>query len=215
MIVHEVATLTLLFITAILGGKVASRFRMPPLLGMLIAGFTLSNVPGDLLAALPDNWVVVLRLLALTVILLRAGLGIDLVALQRLRTAFFSLAFLPNLTEAVTVAAVSSFLFDLPLLWGLLLGFVISAVSPAVVVPSLLDLQQKGYGVAKGIPTMVLAAASFDDVISITGFGVCLSLLFGGQAGGDLTENILRAPIEIGIGLGVGSFVGLTWPLAS
>lgn len=75
-------------------------------------------------------------------------------------------------------------------------------------VPSLLDLQSKGYGVGKGIPTMVLAAASFDDVLSITGFGVMLSLIFAGQGDATLAESLLRASIELLLGLGAGVLAG-------
>ncbi len=209
MLINELIALVLLFAAAAAGGWVAARCRMPPLLGMLAAGFLLRNLPGELLHDLPDRWSVALRLLALTVILLRAGLGLDLDALRRLQGAFMRLAFLPNLAEALSVAVISHFLLGLPPLWGLLLGFVIAAVSPAVVVPSLLDLQLRGYGTAKGIPTMVLAAASFDDVISITGFGICLSLVFGGQGDISLASSLLRAPTELVLGLGGGMVVGL------
>lgn len=209
MFVNEILALVLLFAAAVGGGWLAARFRMPPLLGMLVAGFVLRNVPGEWIEALPDSWSVVLRLVALSVILLRAGLGLNLDALRRLQAAFVRLAFLPNLAEAATVAVVSHFLLGLPPLWALLLGFVIAAVSPAVVVPSLLDLQLKGYGVAKGIPTMVLAAASFDDVLSITGFGICLSLLFGGQGDSSVVASLLRAPMELLLGLGGGVVIGL------
>ncbi len=136
MLINEIIALLLLFAAATGGGWAASRCHLPPLLGMLAAGCLLRNVPGDLLHALPDRWSVALRLVALTVILLRAGMGLDLEALRRLRGVFLRLALLPNLAEAMTVAIVSHMLLDLPLLWGLLLGFVIAAVSPAVVVPS-------------------------------------------------------------------------------
>lgn len=207
-LVHELVALGLLFFFAVIGGLAARQLRLPPLLGMLLAGLALNNAPGDPLRDLPDNWSVTLRLLALTVILLRAGLGLDLNALYRLRGNFLRLAFIPNLTEAATVAIAAKILLDLPVVWSLLLGFVISAVSPAVVVPSMLDLQSEGYGVAKGIPTMVLAAASFDDVLSITGFGAMLSLVFAGQGDASLTESLLRAPIELLLGLGAGVLTG-------
>lgn len=182
---------------------------MPPLLGMLLGGIAVQNLPGNLLEGLPGSWSVALRLAALAVILLRAGLGLDIPALIDLRANLLRLAVLPNITEAVTVAMAAVILLDLPLVWGLLLGFVISAVSPAVVVPSMLGLQEKGYGVAKGIPTMVLAASSFDDVISITGFGVTLSLIFAGRGEGGVAETLLRAPVELVAGLGFGVLAGL------
>lgn len=207
--VEGIGALGLLVALAILAGIVASRLRMPALLGMLLAGIAVRNVPGDLLEALPERWSLVLRLIALTVILLRAGLGMDLDALVGLRASLVRLAFLPNLTEAFTVAVVAKLVLDMPLLWGLLLGFVVAAVSPAVVVPSLLDLQLRGYGVAKGIPTMILAAATFDDVVSITGFGATLSLVFADSGGATVIESLARAPLELGLGLITGILAGL------
>ena len=129
--------------------------------------------------------------------------------------------------------ALSGPLLGLPPAWGGTLGFVIAAVSPAVVVPGMLDLGARGYGVAKGVPTMVTAAASFDDVLAIAGFGVCLALAAGGEAiaaagalGGpaasnattarvdvseptaDLTWLVLRAPCELLVGIGFGIAYG-------
>jgi NhaP-type Na+/H+ or K+/H+ antiporter len=96
------------------------------------------------------------------------------------------LAFTPCLVETIIVGISSRILFkyalqyEFPWLWGFLLGFVLAAVSPAVVVPSLLELQEKGYGVSKGIPTLVIAAASVDDVLAISGFSILLGLAFQG-----------------------------------
>lgn len=205
----EIGSLLLLFLASIGGGYVAKRLRLPPLLGMLLAGLAIRNLPWGLLDGLPESWSVGLRLTALAVILLRAGLGLDLPALNELRANALRLAAFPNLTEATTVAAAAYVLLDLPVRWAVLLGFIVSAVSPAVVVPSMLDLQRKGYGTAKGIPTMILAAASFDDVISITGFGVALSLIFSGQGEAGVAETLLRAPIELALGLGFGILAGL------
>ena len=93
MFVNEVVALVLLLLAAVGGGFVAQRLRLPPLVGMLVAGLVLRNAPGELLQALPNSWSVALRLLALTVILLRAGLGLNLDALQRLQGAFLRLSF--------------------------------------------------------------------------------------------------------------------------
>ena len=96
------------------------------------------------------------------------------------------LAFTPCLVETIIVGISSRLLFkyaldyEFPWLWGFLLGFILAAVSPAVVVPSLLELQDKGYGVVKGIPTLVIAAASVDDVLAISGFSILLGLAFQG-----------------------------------
>ncbi len=207
--VDGVVALGLLFAAASVGGLAARSSGLPPLLGMLLCGIVLRNLPGDLLGDLPEDWSIALRLIALTVILLRAGLGLDLDALVGLRGSLVRLAFLPNLCEAITVAGVAWVVLDLPVIWGLLLGFVVAAVSPAVVVPSLLDLQHRGYGVAKGIPTMILAAATFDDVLAITGFGATLSLIFADDGGTGVTGSLVRAPVELALGLGVGVLAGL------
>jgi hypothetical protein len=98
-----------------------------------------------------------------------------------------------------------------------LLGFTVAAVSPAVVVPSLLGLQERGYGIRTGIPTLVVAAAALDDVFSIAGFGVCLGFALpaaaeGGLLGGAVTgplADALRVPVELGLGL-LGGWAGGT-----
>ncbi len=201
---NEIGSLGVLFLASVGGGYVAKALRLPPLLGMLLAGIAVRNLPGELLDDLPESWSVALRLTALAIILLRAGLGLDLPALIDLRVNLVRLAVLPNMAEAAIVAASAIFLLEFPVVWALLLGFVISAVSPAVVVPSMLELQEGGYGVKKGIPSMILAAASFDDVVSITGFGVTLSLIFAGRGEAGVAETLLRAPIELVLGLGFG-----------
>ncbi|XP_047736431.1 sodium/hydrogen exchanger 9B2-like [Hyalella azteca] len=150
---------------------------LPPLLGMLLVGMALRSVAivGD---SVDPNWSSSIRNIALVVILLRSGLGLDPKALKAMSLVVFRLAFVPCLVETTVVAFVSHFLLDFPWLWGFMLGFVLAAVSPAVVVPCLLQLSQQGYGVDKGILTLVIAAASIDDVIAISGFGVMLGMTF-------------------------------------
>eukprot|EP00854_Cymbomonas_tetramitiformis_P014709 gene14709-17383_t len=86
-----------------------------------------------------------------------------------------------------------------------MLGYVVAAISPAVVVPSILALQEAGYGTKTGIPTMVVASAALDDVYAISGFGVCFALSFGG---GSLAWKIARAPVELVGGIGLGWLCG-------
>ena len=85
---------------------------------------------------------------------------------------------------------------------GFLLGFVLSGVSPAVIIPSLIPLIEQGYGVSKGIPTLVIAACSADDVVAISGFGIFLGITF--IQDGNLLDQVLHGPIEILIGLSFG-----------
>merc|ERR1719369_2776271 len=88
-----------------------------------------------------------------------------------------------------------------------MLGFVLAAVSPAVIIPCLMSLSQRGYGVAKGIPTLVIAACSSDDVVAISGFGIFLGLTF--SKGAPLWKLILHGPIEVVLGVSFGVFWGV------
>lgn len=196
--------LLVLYLSALWASKVTARFKkLPPLLTMLVAGFALRNLPeiGEQIGSQVDpEWSSALRLGALTLILTRAGLAMDLNALQRLRFVVLSLAALPCLCEAATASLLATWLLDFPPLWAAMLGFVVAAISPAVVVPSLLTLQDQGYGIQSGIPTMVVAAAPLDDVLSIAGFGICLGINFAESS----WLNYARAPLELLLGLGTG-----------
>ncbi|XP_066303498.1 sodium/hydrogen exchanger 9B2-like isoform X3 [Branchiostoma lanceolatum] len=134
------------------------------------------------------------------------GLGLDPVQLRRLSWTVLLLAFLPCVVEASTLAVVIHFLLDFPWLWGFMLGFVLAAVSPAVVVPSMLWLQEVGLGVDQGIPTLVIASGSVDDVIAITGFAVCLGITF---TTGNLVFTIFRGPLELLMGVAGGTLAGI------
>ena len=146
-----VFTVLLLLVAAILGGKLVQLVHLPPLLGMLVVGMALANIPViKTVGRLDSSWSSIIRSTALAVILIRAGLGLDPVKLRSLSLMVFRLAFLPCLGESCIAAILSHFILGLPWLWGFMLGFVLSAVSPAVVVPCLLSLQSRGLGVDKG-----------------------------------------------------------------
>ncbi|XP_030883192.1 sodium/hydrogen exchanger 9B2 isoform X2 [Leptonychotes weddellii] len=202
----------ILFYCAIIGGKLLGLIKLPTLpplphlLGMLLAGFLLRNIP-----VISDNiqikhkWSSALRSIALCVILVRAGLGLDSKALKKLKGVCVRLSMGPCLVEACTSALLAHFLMSLPWQWGFILGFVLGAVSPAVVVPSMLLLQEGGYGVEKGIPTLLMAAGSFDDILAITGFNTCLGMAF---STGSTVFNVLRGILEVVIGVAAGSLLG-------
>lgn len=178
---------------------------LPPLLGMLLAGFLLRNVPGlDL--QIPPRWSSTLRSLALAVILVRAGLGLDSKALRRLKGVCARLAAVPCLVEACSAALLTHFLLSLAWPWAFLLGFVLAAVSPAVVVPSMLQLQAQRYGVVKGVPTLLMAAGSLDDILALTGFNTCLGVAF---ATGSTLVNVLRGGLEVAVGVASGALLGV------
>ncbi|XP_008057782.1 sodium/hydrogen exchanger 9B2 isoform X2 [Carlito syrichta] len=174
--------------------------------GMLLAGFLMRNIP-----VISDNvqinhkWSSSLRSIALSIILVRAGLGLDSEALKKLKGVCVRLSLGPCTVEACSSAVLTHFLLGLPWQWGFMLGFVLGAVSPAVVVPSMLLLQGAGYGVEKGIPTLLMAAGSFDDILAITGFNTCLGMAF---STGSTVFNVLRGVLEVVIGVATGSLLG-------
>lgn len=204
--------ITIIFLCALIGGKLVELIRLPnlppfpPLLGMLLMGFLLRNIPVVTTGVYVDyKWSAALRNIALAVILARAGLGLDPSALKKLKAVCLRVSVGPCMIEACTVALVSHFLMGLPWIWGFILGFVLGAVSPAVVVPSMLLLQKEGYGVEQGIPTLLMAAGSFDDILAITGFTTCLGMAF---ATGSTWYNLLRGVLEVAGGTVAGILLG-------
>ncbi|XP_070000471.1 sodium/hydrogen exchanger 9B2-like isoform X3 [Penaeus vannamei] len=209
----NIFSLMCLFCIAVLGGQLATLAKLPSLMGMLVVGIILSSVPGINYVGnnIDKEWSSALRNIALVVILLRAGLGLDPAALKELSFMVLRLAFTPCIVETVTVATVTHLLLGFPWLWGLMLGFILSAVTPAVIVPCMIKLSEEGYGMDKGIPTLVIAASSVDDVLAISGFGVLMGITF---AEGSLWWIILKGPIEVVMGLVYGLGVGaLFWVL--
>ncbi|XP_072480825.1 sodium/hydrogen exchanger 9B2 isoform X2 [Notamacropus eugenii] len=202
-----------LFFCAVIGGKLLGSIKLPtmpplpPLLGMLLAGFLLRNIPViSNKIQIKHIWSASLRNIALSIILVRAGLGLDSKALRKLKAVCLRLSMGPCLVEACSSAVLAHFLMHLPWQWGFILGFVLGAVSPAVVVPSMLILQGGGYGVEKGVPTLLMAAGSFDDILAITGFNTCLGMAF---ATGSTIYNILRGLLEVIVGVAAGCLLGV------
>nr|CAI9698093.1 unnamed protein product [Rangifer tarandus platyrhynchus] len=205
--------LLIIFYCALIGGKlleiikVPSVPKIPPLLGMLLAGFVVRNVPflSDV-TYISNELSSTLRNTALTIILVRAGLGLDPEALKNLKRVCIRLSMGPCLMEACSTAVISHFLMNFPWQWAFLLGFVVGAVSPAVVVPSMLHLQEKGYGIEKGIPTLLIAASSLDDIVAISGFNACFSIVF---SSGNISNNILSPLRDAGLGVLSGIVLGM------
>lgn len=203
--------LGVLYATALVFGWLVSLTTMPALIGMLVAGIVLQNLPGGPIDGLKSSWSSVLRDLALPIILLRGGVGLDLKHLKQTGVSVLALTICPQLVEAVTVAGVSVGIFELDWLWGLLAGFIVGAVSPAVVVPLMLDLQGKGYDKKKGVTTMVLAASGLDDAVAITLIGVFLGVIF---QSGSTAAKIIQGPVEVVVGVLSGVALGfLSKPL--
>ncbi|KAK7582286.1 hypothetical protein V9T40_013731 [Parthenolecanium corni] len=203
---EQLFMLLMLTILSSICGWLVSLIKLPSLLGMLICGIFMRNVGLFEVSGVYLIIVNIIREIALCVILLEAGLGLDASTLKRLSFVVARLAIMPCLTETIATAVAIHFLMNMPWIWGLLLGSILSAVTPAVVIPSLLSLKEKGYGEKKGISTLVIAASSIDDIVAVSIFSVLLGIIF---SEGDLLQSIIQGPVEIAIGLVAGVIWGI------
>lgn len=192
-------------------GKVLGGVGLPPLAGQLLGGVALRNLRVFHASALTGHWKAAIRSFGLGVIMMRSGLELDVDAIRRAGAVSLRLTVMPGLSEALAVGVVASYVFAMPFMLSLSLGFILAAVSPAVVVVGMFDLHQRGFGTAKGIPSIVVAAASMDDIVAMLGFSVCIGLA-GGH--GTVVQNATHGPISVVVGAlyGVlgGGLVGLT-----
>ncbi|MEN8254268.1 MAG: cation:proton antiporter [Verrucomicrobiota bacterium] len=182
------------------------KLRMPGLLGMLLLGVLFGPHVFDLmepgfLEASAD-----LRMMALIIILLRAGFELSREALNKVGVQALLLSFIPGIMEGSTIALLGPRFLPLTHLESAMLGFIIAAVSPAVVVPMMIGFIKRRMGAKKGIPTMVMAAASLDDVIAIVIFSVLLGFYTG--TSGNVLMKAAGVPASILTGIGVGLLVG-------
>lgn len=195
----------ILWLASFLSGKFLEKMGIPPLLGMLVSGIILKNIPGDPLQGLPESWASHFRSFGLSLILLRSGLELDIPMIRKQGAIAARLTVMPGVCEAFTVSGIGLVVFKMPYALALSMGFILAAVSPAVVVSGMFDLHKRGYGVAKGIPSLVVAAASFDDVVAISGFAMCIGLAVDG--GEDPILGAMHGPINL-IGGGICGYIG-------
>lgn len=202
-----IASLALMILLGLLAGAIFTKARLPGLLGMLILGIILGPYVLNWLEPDIINISADLRKIALIIILLRAGLGISREDLRKVGPAAIRISCIPGLFEGFTIALVSTKLLGLSFIEGGILGFILAAVSPAVVVPQMLDFMERGMGTNKGVPTLILAGASIDDVFAITIFTTFLGLFGGGQI--SIGRQVLNIPISIFLGILLGIILGL------
>lgn len=200
-------SLAIILIFGLAANAIFKKIGLPGLLGMLILGivlgpYMLNWLDNDLLRISGD-----LRKIALIIILLRAGLGISKTQLAKVGTTAIKMSCIPGILEGLIIALVSMWLFDFSFIEGGILGFTLAAVSPAVIVPLMLKYQDMGLGVKKGIPTLILASASIDDVFAITIFTTFLGLYGGSKI--NVGIELLNIPISIILGIILGIFFGL------
>ena len=191
---------------ALIGNVLFEKLGLPGILGMIIAGIALGPSGFDLIDPEIQAVLKEFKTVALIVILFRAGLGINKETLNRIGGPAIRMGFIPVIVEGLVVTGISYYLLDMPLYAAGMLGFIIAAVSPAVVVPSMLKLKEMGLGQKKAIPTLILAGASLDDIFAITIFGVFGSLAAGASA--DWTYVFVSVPLGILLGAGIGVMIG-------
>jgi NhaP-type Na+/H+ or K+/H+ antiporter len=206
-----IINLALILISALFLSYLFNKVNLPGLLGMVLAGILLG--PSALGLVSPEVLVLLkeFKTVALIVILIRAGLGIHKKTLHKVGKPAILMSFIPGVLEGLAVLLAAHLLLGFTWIEGGMLGFIIAAVSPAVVVPQMLELKELGFGKKKEVPTLVLAGASVDDVIAITLFGVFVGLASGQNI--PIGELLWKVPSGIILGALIGALIGylLVW----
>lgn len=200
-----IVSLGIVFLIGLLFADIFEKMKLPRIVGMLAAGmlcgpYVLNVFDASLLSVSAD-----LRKIALVVILLKAGLSLNLSDLRQVGRPAVMLSFVPACAEIAGYMLLAPMLFGIELNEALLMGSVLAAVSPAVVVPRMVHLMETGYGTKKSIPQMILAGASCDDIFVIVLFSAFLSMNKGGSF--EVTQ-LLDIPVSIVLGLLMGTLVG-------
>merc|ERR1719231_1929542 len=201
-------------IAGILGGKLVANIGLPPLFGQLMMGFLLKNVIPDQLNGLSAGLNSMLRSVALAIIMLRAGLGLDFAMLRKSSVSTMVLATGPCIGEATTIAVLANIIFP-GMSWPFcfMLGFCIADVSPAVTTPISLDLNIQKRGTKKGVPTILLAAGSVNSVMAIVFYKIVEEFAWTGNISPENIISIVGVKFFLqvfGIGGGAGWVLGKT-----
>lgn len=200
-------SVAIIILLGLLASKLFNRIKLPGLLGMLILGIVIGpygfNLIDKAIMAISGD----LRAIALIIILLRAGFGIHMESLRKVGMSAVKMSFIPDVVEGLTITFVSHYLLGLPLIEAGMLGFIIAAVSPAVIVPQMLSFIKRRMGTGKGIPLIILTGASVDDVVSITIFSIFLGM-YGGQQVNYLV-TIFSIPLQFILGILLGLVIAV------
>lgn len=199
-------SLAYIFLMGLSLGYIFNKLRLPALLGMLFTGIILGPYALNLLDPSILSISADLRQLALVIILTRAGLALDLDDLKKVGRPALLMCFVPACFEIAGMVLLAPSLLGISILEAALMGTVIAAVSPAVIVPKMLFLMENKIGTKKSIPQLIMAGASVDDVFVIVLFTAFTGLLSGGEVS---SASFLQIPIAIVTGLAAGILLGL------
>lgn len=199
-------SISLILLVGMIMGWICRKIKLPSLLGMLVTGIVLGpyvlNLLDDSILGISAE----LRKIALIIILTRAGLGLDLSGLKKLGRPAVLMCFLPASFEVLGMIILAPRLLGLTALEAAVMGAVLAAVSPAVVVPRMVKLMEEGYGTKQGIPQLILAGASVDDVYVIVLFSTFVGMV---QGEGASAVRFINIPVSIMLGIILGLFLGV------
>lgn len=198
-------SLGLIFLSGLGLASICQKLRLPRIVGMLVCGivlgpFVLNALDPSLLGISSE-----LRQMALIIILIKAGLSLDLSDLKKVGRPAVLLSFLPASFEILGYFLFAPLFLGVSKIEAAVMGAVLGAVSPAVVVPRMLSLMEEQYGTGKSIPQMILAGASCDDIFVIVLFSTFVGMARGGQA--DVLA-LINIPISIVLGVLLGAVAG-------
>ena len=194
-------SVSLILIVGMSMGWICQRLKLPGLLGMLMTGMILGLLDGSILGISSE-----LRKMALIIILTRAGLGLDLLGLKKMGRSAVLMCFVPASFELLGMLFLAPKLLGITWLEAAVMGAVLAAVSPAVVVPRMVKLMEEGYGVKEGIPQLILAGASVDDVYVIVLFSTFVGMM---QGEGASLIRFVNIPVSIFLGIAIGLCIGV------
>ena len=198
-------SLALIILVGISLFSILDKIKLPGLLAFLLTGIFLGPYVLDLISSDILNISSELRQIALVVILIRAGLSLDINDLKKVGRPALLLSFIPATLEIIIIGLISPLLFDLTYLEGFIMGSVIAAVSPAVIVPRMISLIEKKKDTQKKIPQLILAASSIDDIYVITIFSILIQVY---EKSSFAFNDIFLLPVSIISGLALGFFTG-------
>ena len=198
-------SIAVMLISGMLLGWICKKMHLPALLGMIFTGmllgpYALDYIDGSILSIYAE-----LRKIALIIILARAGLSLDVADLKKVGRPAVLMCFLPACFEIFGMILLAPGMLGITVLDAAILGAVVGAVSPAVIVPKMLTLLEEGYGTGKSIPQLILAGASVDDIFVIVMFSAFTGLAQGGTIS---PVSFLRIPLSILSGILMGIVIG-------
>ncbi len=201
-----IASLAYIFLFGLLMSELFKKLKLPGIIGMLITGivlgpYVLNLLDGSILSISSD-----LRKIALIIILLKAGLSLNIADLKKVGRPAIMMSWVPAAFEILGYIVFAPMVFGITRTEAAVMGAVLGAVSPAVVVPRMVHLMETGYGTEKSIPQLIMAGASCDDIFVIVLFSTFTGMAQSGKA--DL-RGLIDIPVSIVIGIALGAVVGL------